>query len=424
MSNRARLVKCSGWAVIAFLMLSWPSVLGDETAHAWTRFRGAEGSGHSAATTVPASFTEKDYNWRIELPGSGHSSPVVFGDAVFVTAVDSAAGKRRILCVDAATGKQRWVKERSFETHGQHRLNSFASATPALDDQRVYVAWTTGTALEVIALDHAGAEVWSRVVGSHSARHGSAVSPVVVDDVLIVANDNEGEESCLLGLDSGTGETRWKLARQTSRAAYSTPAVWQREGGDTEVLFASTSHGLTSVDPATGKVIWEVADLFKHRCVASPVVGDGLVFLCAGSGGGGKDSAVIALPDGKKTAEVAYRLDKGLPYVPTGVAHGPHFFLWADGGIVSCVEAATGKQVWQQRVGGKFYGSPICVDGKLYCVDTDGTLVVLRAGATFEELGRVKLGEASHATPAVAGGVLYLRTERHLISVGGKRDGA
>lgn len=400
-------------------LLSMLGTVHSRTGDDWSRFRGPDGAGTGTAP-VPVSFRAADYDWRIELPGRGHSSPVIWNDRIFLTCTAGDGGGRSVVCIDRAAGKLLWTHAGPFEAHRQHRLNSFASATPVVDADRVYVAWTDGAALEVLALTHDGKEAWRTTAGTHSARHGSAVSPILVGDVIVVANDNEGEQSCLIGLDRSSGEVRWRRERTTSRAAYATPTVWRRDDGSVEVLFASTAHGLSSVDPESGSLLWEVGGLFEQRCVASPVVADGIVFLTAGSGGGGKESAAVALPVGDRKAAVAYRLDRALPYVPTAVAHGPHLFLWADGGIVTCVVAASGERVWQERIGGKYFGSPICVDGKIYCMSVEGELVVIAAADTFQQLARIDLGEASHATPAVQDGVLYLRTIGHLIAVGGR----
>ncbi len=401
------------------LAVATPIATADEGTDRWTHFRGNDGAGVSDAQTIPTTFTAKDYNWRVELAGKGHSSPVVFGDRVFLTCVDAEAQKRYVVCHRTSDGKELWRAADPFEPHSQHRLNSFASATPAVDDAQVYVAWTNGADLVALALDHDGGEVWKKKIGRHQARHGSGASPVVVGDTLIVANDNEGEESSILGLDRKTGATRWKVPRTTTRAAFSTPTVHRRGDGTAEVLLASTSHGLTSVDAATGKVLWEVGGLFTKRCVASPVVAGDIVFVTAGTGGGGKESAAVAFPSGDAPAAVRYKIDRGLPYVPTGVVRDDLLFLWADGGIVSCFDAATGATIWQERIAGQYFASPIRVGDSILCVSTEGKLETVAAGREFAHLGTVDLGEPSNATPAVAGGTLYVRTLTHMISVGG-----
>ncbi len=386
-------------------------------AQDWPRFRGPGGAGLSDADP-PESFTAEDYNWRVELPGKGHSSPVVWGDKVFVTcATDSL---RKVLCLAAGDGRVLWSRDYAFEPVRMHKLNGHASATPAVDAERVVVSWRTGMERTVLALNHAGEKLWERATGAFAAAHGATSSPVLVEGVVVVAQDNEGEhESSLTGLDAAKGETVWTRKRETRdrRAAFSTPAVRAGADGKPEVVFSSTAHGLTALDPKTGALRWEVDGLFDSRCVGSPVAAGEIVFATAGTGGGGKESAAVALrADGP---EVLYRLRRGLPYVPTPVIVGENLFLWSDGGMVSCVRLETGEEVWRERVEGSFYGSPICAGGRLYAMSNEGELVILDAAATFEVPERIDLGEPTQATPAVAGDVLYLRTERHLISVGG-----
>ena len=389
----------------------------------WPRFRGPGGAGLSDSE-LPVSFGPDDYNWRVELPGRGHSSPIIVGGSIFVTA-SIGEDQRVLICLATDTGRVRWQRESNFDADAQpqiHQLNSLASSTPAADDQRVVVAWRDGNARVVIALSHDNEELWQRRLDSYSATHGATSSIVLVDGIALLAHDNEGaaKKSFLTGLDAATGETVWTLERTTTekRASYATPAVRMTTAG-AEVIFASTAHGLTGVDPRNGKIVWELEGLFTDRCVSSPVVADGLVFATAGTGGGGKQGVAVA-PDGKDGPAVRYQLRRGLPYVPTPVVFGQRLFLWSEGGMVSCLSTEDGEEVWRERVEGKFYGSPICSGGRLYAMSTDGELVVLDADAEFKLRGRVDLGEPTHATPAVAGGVLYLRTESHLISVGRK----
>jgi len=389
-------------------------------AQNWTRFRGPGGAGLGEARAIRATVTEEDVNWRVELAGRGHSSPVVWGERVFVTGADAAAKERFIQCLRARDGGELWRVGDELEPNEQHELNSFAASTPALDAERVYVAWPSGSSLFALALDHAGERVWSRELCPSSARHGSGASPVLAGDVLVVQNDDEGGASALFGLDRATGETVWKRERETVRASFATPLVLASDTR-TEVLFASTAHGITSLDPATGELNWEIAGVFEERCVASPVVAGDLLFACAGQGGGGKESVAIDLAKARERSAdaVRYRLQRALPYVPTPIAADGLLFLWADGGVVSCLDARDGRERWRERVDGSFFGSPVCVDGRLYAMSRSGELVVVAAGPEFELLSRFDLGEPTEATPAVAGGALFLRTERHLTSIGG-----
>ena len=182
------------------------------------------------------------------------------------------------------------------------------------------------------------------------------------------------------------------------------------------MIFNSQSHGISSIDPATGHTNWEI-DVFDKRSVSSPLVVGGLIFGSCGSGGGG--NYVVAVRPGKKP-EVAYKIDKSAPYVPTSVAHGKLLFLWGDSGVVSCIDVPSGNLVWQKRVGGNYSGSPVRAAGRLYCISAEGEVVVLAAKDQFDLISRQPLGEPSRSTPAIAGGRMYLRTVSHLVSIGGK----
>ena len=424
---------CVVGAFVALIASAWPA-----GAQEWTRFRGPNGAGISDATTVPVTWTAEDHNWRIRLPGVGHSSPVLWSNRIFLTCADKRTARRIVLCLDADSGKILWRKNYASQTHKMHRDNSYAAATPVVDGQRVYLTWTTPKEVTLMALDLAGDEVWRRDLGGYVGLHGGGVSPIVVGDLLVLANDQEdksiygflpkalvGEpgKSFLLAVDRKTGKTRWQLERRTSLAAYATPCVRQGAGGTTELIFCSTSHGITAVDAATGKVSWEVPKIFLDRCAGSPLCAGGLVI--ASYGRGSKGSLLVAVRPGAKEGrvppKVVWDMKKKVPLMPTPLAIGGRLFCLADDGTMTCLALATGKQIWQQRLGGSFYSSPVCVNGRLYCISKKGVVYVFPAAGKFELLGKVALGEMCYATPAVARGTMYLRTYNHLVSIGGKK---
>ena len=209
----------------------------------------------------------------------------------------------------------------------------------------------------------------------------------------------------------------------SGKAAYATPCLLGAAGDSPQIVLESTAHGMTGIDARTGKALWEVPDIFPSpkRVVASPVVAGGLVLGQCGEGGVGLHVVAVRPPakEGDKAA-VAWKITKSAPYVPMPVVRGDLVFLWGDAGTVLCVRAAGGEEVWREKVGGNYFGSPVCVGGRLYCISTKGEVVVLAAAEKYELLARNPLGEKSHATPAIAGGRMYLRTWSHLISVGGK----
>jgi outer membrane protein assembly factor BamB len=389
----------------------------------WPRFRGPNGSGIGIATTMPLRWTQRDYHWKVALPGVGHSSPVVWGQNIFVTSAEEDTGKRLLLCLRARDGERLWTREFAGERHGKHQDNSFASATPAVDESRVYVSWGGPKEYLVVALDHEGKELWRTDVGSYRSGHGFGPSPIVHDDLLVVPNDQDGT-SALLGLDCATGKVRWKVPRK-SKSSYATPCVYQPAGRPAELIFTSYEHGITSIDPKTGAVNWE-ADVFDKRHAETPigspiVAGDLLLGTCGWLGVRQEVVAVRPRYDGPKaSATEVYRIDRTAPLCTTPVVQGDLLFLWSDGGMVTCADVRTGEVHWRERVGGSYYSSPVCVGDRLCGVSREGDVVLLAAAKRFQLLARNSLGEATHSTPAVAGGRVYFRTFSHLICLGEK----
>ncbi|HUY32271.1 MAG TPA: PQQ-binding-like beta-propeller repeat protein [Pirellulales bacterium] len=418
---------------------SWPRAVGPLLAigllaapasgQEWTRFRGPNGTGISEATTVPAEWSENDYNWNVKLPGVGHSAPVLWGDKIFLTSALEATGTRVVLCLNAADGDTLW--EQRFDSHAgpKHSLNSFASPTPAVDEERVYVVWSTPEEYTLLALDHEGDVVWRRPLGPYWGEHSCGASPIVYENLLILGADqglskeNPPEAaSFLVAVDRHDGTIRWKVDRRTEFVAYSTPCVYVPEGGQPQLIFNSGAHGISSIDPASGDTLWEL-DVFDKRSCSSPIIAGGLIFGSTGSGGGGNYVAAVRPPSGPdEMPRLEYPVIKeSAPYVPSLLAYDGLLFLWSDAGVVSCLRVADGKKVWLHRVGGTYYGSPVCVNGKLYCMNEDGEVVVLAAAEKYKLFGRSPMGEGSHSTPAVADGRMYLRTYSHLMSIGGAK---
>ena len=189
------------------------------------------------------------------------------------------------------------------------------------------------------------------------------------------------------------------------------------------LIFNSEGHGISAIAPDTGKVVWEFPGAFDKRSVSSPVIAGDVIIGSCGSGGGGNYLVAVRPGDVAKSkpAERAYEVRRSAGYVPTSVYVGDTLYMWSDAGILSRINAATGEVKWQERVGGDFFSSPVCVDNRLFGVSTTGEVVVVPVGEKFEVIARNPLGETTHSTPAVAGGRMYFHTIRHLISVGGKK---
>jgi len=397
------------------LLLPTPAMAADQ----WTRFRGPNGTGGSDADHIPVEWTEADYNWRVELSGSGNSSPVIWGGRVFITSGDKATGDQIIQCLAAESGETLWEKRLPSKPHHLHSRNTYASSTPAIDAERLYMAWAAPDNYRLAALDHEGNTQWEIELGPFESQHGFGTSPIVVGESVIIASDQKGPNSFLLAVDRKTGREKWKTPREYRRTAYSTPCVRTKPDGGQELVFNSGANGISGVDPETGKINWQI-DVFDKRSVSSPIVVGGLAFGSCGSGGGGNYVVAVRPGSAEQEPELVYKVEKSAPYVPTPIASGNLAFLWYDKGVVTCIEASTGETHWQKRVSGNYSGSPVRVKDRLYTISDEGECVVLAADEDFKLLARNDLGEPSRSTPAVAGNRLYLRTYTHLISLGGK----
>lgn len=388
----------------------------------WPRFRGPNGAGVGATSKLPSQWTEAEYAWKVELPGIGHSSPVVWGQKIFITSGDEETGERIVLCIEPAAGEVVWKRTFTSTKDRKHQLNSFASATPAVDARHLYVTWATPHEYVVLALDHAGKEKWRVDLGPYKTGHGSGGSPIVHEDLVVVGNDQDGASS-IVGLDSDTGAIRWRVPRKT-KTAYITPCVYHPPGRPAELIFTNWEHGIMGIDPVTGATNWELQTFDqKHveTAIGSPIVAGDLVLGTCGWLGVATHTVAVrpaATTDGKPVE--AYRVDRSAPLTTTPLAAGNFVYLWADEGIVACVAADSGELHWRKRVGGTYYGSPVAAGDYIYCASRDGEMVVLAAGKDYELIARNPLGEGSHSTPAIAHGRMYIRTFSHLLCLGAK----
>jgi len=387
----------------------------------WTQFRGPNATGIVTGADLPTKITAADYRWQIDMPGLGHGSPVLFENRLYVTSEVDGEKQRQVLCVDPADGRIVWAHEEPYEeAQGHHRLNSFAASTPAVDANGIYVSWISGEDFVLFALDHTGEERWRKTIPcGFASKFGPGASPIVLDGIVIMGNEHAGSKCFLMGVDSKSGDVVWEVARKTGLASYCTPKVYRPEGGPVQLIFASTAHGVTSVDAATGKVLWEVPCHFEYKTCATPVIADGVVFVSAGRGSAGVETVAVRLPDvtAGQQPEIVYRSESRLPYVPTPLAFDGKFVLWNDAGIVTCIEAATGSELWNGKVSGSYFSSPLLINGRIYNVSRTGELVVL-ATDRFAVLAEHALPEGAHATPAVIGNRMYVRTFGKLICIG------
>ena len=396
-------------------------------AQEWTRFRGPNGSGLATAN-LPEQLAEKDINWRCKLPGTGHSSPVIWGDRIFVTATpdgsaDSEA-KRVIVCISAKDGKIAWQREYATGIYRKHADNSFASPSCTVDAERVYV-WIAGPdKSQLIALTHAeGRQLWAADLGPFISQHGAGASPIVEKGTVFLQSSQDEPGSFIAAFDSATGKQLWKNEIKSGQHSIATPCFFKGADGSAQVLSLGDG-GLAGFDAKSGKKAWDIAKFTDHgyRCVSSPLVLEGgLILAQTGQGQANSEIAVIRDAAAGKPAK-AYAVVRLGGYVPTPIAVGDLLFLWKENGTVTCVRAKDGEQIWSERAEGPYYSSPVCIGGKggrIYNVTRSGEIVVIAAADKFQLIQRFPLNEKnSYATPAVSGGHLYIRTYSQLISIG------
>jgi outer membrane protein assembly factor BamB len=393
-------------------------------AQEWTRFRGPNGTGISEAKGIPVKWTEKDFIWRVALPGPGHSQPVIWGDRIFLTWARDNGNERVLACRHKQDGRELWSKSFTLPTPPLGNKNtSYANGSPVVDQERVIFTLVSAEHYWVRAFDHAGKELWSRDLGSFASQHGHGASPMIWGGTVVVPNDQDGE-GFIVALDLKTGAPVWQTPRNSSNngTAYGTPCVHVRPDGVEELLLASKAYGISGLDPKTGKINWQ-SPAFNKRMAASPVVaGDLVIGSCGQAGGAGNYLSAVRLGgsgDVSKT-HIAYTIRQATPYVPTPLYRDGRLYWVSDAGVAVALEAATGRELWSERLAAEFFASPVMIDGRIYCPSTKGEMLVWATGDKFELLARNPLGEGSNSTPCVDGGRLYVRTFTHLLCLGPK----
>jgi outer membrane protein assembly factor BamB len=394
---------------------------GAASAQNWTRFRGPNGTGISDLKGLPVAWTVSDYAWTKDLPGTGHSSPIVFEKKLFVTSAEDD-GARHIFCLDADTGAEHWRHTVRLGKNHLHKMNSWASGTPTTDGEKVYVAMADADHYTVTAYNFDGQQAWTRDLGTCITEHGHGVSPILFNDLLIVCNDQGRKEgpppSAIFALNKNTGETVWAVERKSRESSYSTPLVITPPGKAPQLVIMSGAHGMSGLDPLTGSELWTSGEV-PLRTVGSPSYGDGLLVATCGQAGRG-ETMICVSPNGDGTPgsnPLKYVRPKaqGVPYVPTPIIHNGRIYLWNDDGTFFLANLEDGKNIARERIGGNFFASPVLVDGKLYNVSHDGEIVVVSvAGDQIRVDGRSPLGDQAYASPAVANGGIYFRGFRKL----------
>jgi outer membrane protein assembly factor BamB len=385
----------------------------------WPRFRGENGSGVSQEDGFSGPWKPDRVRWTVPVPGTGHSSPVIWGNKLFLTTASENGTTRSVLCFDADSGKQLWIRSIHLKANPKHPKSSWASATPAVDGERVYVTFADVEHYLLLAYDLEGDQIWEQDLGRFESQHGQGASPILFEELVILVNDQDGPSS-IFARDKRTGREVWTAPRDrgAQSTSYATPFIYQPAGGPPQLICSSGFSGISGLDARTGKTVWTTHST-PQRTVGSPVLCGGLVMQCCGQGGQGMLMVAVD-PNGHgdvAESEIRYKRTRLLPYVPTPLSYRNYLFLWCDRGTVCCVDPTAGKDVWVKRIGGDFSASPIGASGMLFNIDEQGNVVVLAADREYKFLGKIPLGEASESTPAIANGRLYFRTFHHLTCV-------
>ena len=400
------------YLVFSFLLLIGSSSSSDIDINQWTRFRGADGQGIDTISKAPTSWEESDFRWKVSLPGTGHASPVVWNDLIFVTSSDDEKDLGYVMAISEQDGELLWQKEFKVSDLTMHKDNNLASPSLAVDESQVYTVWYSKELTRIAALNHDGTLQWQAEFGGIEARHGGGSSLVLTEKFVVFTREQEetsSQKSSWVAVNKQTGKVGWELERESAVGnSFSTPILVQRKNQKAILLFTSWAHGFTAVDPETGGVLWERKSLLHHRVVASPVYANGMIVACR------KGEAVVLEVDENLNplADTAsYSLPPNLsPYVPTPIAVGELLFMFLDNGSVACLVLTTGEVLWKERPAGPIYGSPICVDGNLYCMTKAGKVIVIRAQSTYELLGIRDLGDESFSTPVMSNSGMVFRT--------------
>ena len=379
----------------------------------WPEFRGPGGQGHSNERGLPLNWSEsRNIAWKTPVPGLGWSSPVVADGRVWLTsAIEERGISLRVLAFDVATGRE-VINVEAFNIPSHRReinpKNSWASPTPVIEKDRVYVHFgADGTA----ALNASGTILW-KARFDYQSQHGAGGSPIVHGDLLIFSCDGS-DVAFVVALDKHTGKVKWRTNRGfPADQAYTTPLLIRAANRDQ--LISVGAFRARAYDPATGREIWRVRYDDGFSNVPRPVFAHGLVFIATGFQ---QPSLLAVRPDGTgdvTKTHIVWALKRGAPLTPSPLAVGDELYVVTDGGIASCLDAKTGSVVWQQRLGGTYSASPVFADGRIYFLAEQGVTTVIAPGREFRRLAANTLDGGLLASMAVSGGALYLRTDSHL----------
>ena len=398
---------------------------------AWTEFRGPTGLGLAKVESLPLAWSEeKNVAWKTGVHGRAWSSPVGDQERIWLSTANPKGTELSAVCLDTKTGKI--IHDlKLFQVENPqyaHPFNTYASPTPVLDGDRVYITFgSPGTA----CLDaKTGKVLWERRDFECNHFRGAGSSPTILGDRLFM-NFDGSDFQYVVALDKNTGKTLWKTDRSLDfrdlteegkpqadgdfRKGFSTPLVHDFGGGP--ILISHGSKALYAYEPDTGKELWHVEELKTHSASGRPIVGFGMIFVSMGHP---RSELWAVKPGGQGNvteSHVAWKVKRNVPTRSSAVLEGDLLFMVDDGGIASCLEAKTGEQVWNERIGGTYSAAPLNAQGRIYFFAENGQCVVVEASREFKVLAKNELGDGFMASPAVIGNSLILRSKTHLYRI-------
>lgn len=416
-----------------FLVLAALGVCGSlARAENWPHFRGPTGQGISTESSVPLNWSpDKNVKWKTAIPGLGWSSPVVWGDRVFLTSTSPDGVACHIICANRADGMILWDKQ-VFEQKPTRKegKNSYATPTPTTDGKHVFAVFSSGG---VVSVDFDGNVAWMNLDQHFYSRHGLSASPLLWGDLLIMPFDGSTtdigidekvgwqkpwDKAYILAFEKETGKVRWRGTRGLSRQAHVTPQVVEVDGKPT--LISPAGDVVQGFNPETGERLWS-AHSQGEGVVPSFVVGDGMIFTSSGF----EAETIRAFRlDGNMHGDVtqshlAWEQKKAVPIMPSFLYHDGLLFTVKESGIAQCLDAKTGEIIWHQRLQGTYSASPVFADGRIYMLSEQGETTVFEPSREYKELARNPLEGSCQASPAVSDGCLFIRSEHNLFCISG-----
>jgi outer membrane protein assembly factor BamB len=385
-------------------------------AENWPGWRGPRGDGSIHDKPVPLRWSDtENTKWKVKLDYTGHSSPIIWDNAIFYVGTDQEDQRRMLVRLDRESGKTVWKKTVvASPLEKKHKLNSWSSSTPVTDGKRVFVSFLDKQDMLVSAWDMDGNELWTKRPGQFSSKHGYCSSPVLFRELVIVNGDHDGD-AYIVALNQQTGETVWKTPRENKTRSYCCPLIREIDGRTQ--LMLSGSKCVAGFDPETGKRLW-IVDGPTEQFVASLVYEHDLLFVTAGF----PEKHVMAI-DPRGTGNITeshvrwWHPRREAAYVPSPVVANGYLFVIADSGIGFCYDAKTGEMKWRQRMGRRFSASLLTDGSRVFATDDDGNTKIFAASDKYAEIATNVLGEATYASPAFSDGQLFIRGEQHLFCI-------